>query len=56
MVTNKIAPAGDSKDKSSGIGLANVKRRLDLLYATRYDLKIINDGTTFTCNLKIKLN
>ena len=56
MVTNKIAPAGDSKDKSSGIGLANVKRRLDLLYATRYDLKIINDGTTFTCDLKIKLN
>jgi two-component system LytT family sensor kinase len=56
MVTNKIAPAGDSKDKSSGIGLANVKRRLDLLYANKYELKIIDDGTAFTCDLKIKLN
>jgi LytS/YehU family sensor histidine kinase len=55
-VTNKVAPVNDSKDKSSGIGLANVKRRLDLLYGNNHDLQITNDGTTFTCTLKIKLN
>lgn len=56
MVTNKIAPVNDSKDKSSGIGLVNVKRRLDLLYGNNHNLEIMNDGVTFTCNLKVKLN
>jgi len=41
VVRNKFNPAnGDTKDPSSGIGLQNVRRRLDLLYADLYTLEV----------------
>ena len=44
-----------NKDKHSGIGLANVKIRLDLLYKNRYKLKIKEDDLLFTVTLLLKL-
>ncbi|HNA01645.1 MAG TPA: GHKL domain-containing protein, partial [Ferruginibacter sp.] len=37
----------------SGIGLANVRRRLELLYPGRHDLRIQNDNGVFTVDLFI---
>jgi LytS/YehU family sensor histidine kinase len=38
-----------------GIGLRNVKRRLDLIYHNRYDLQITDEADTYKLNLKIEL-
>ncbi len=40
---------------SGGIGMANVKRRLDLLYAGNYILEIDKQDETFSVNLTLKL-
>ena len=40
---------------SGGLGLANIKRRLELLFPLSHSLKIINDVETFTVYLSIKL-
>lgn len=42
-------------EKEGGIGLQNVKRRLELLYAGRYDLKIDNRPDVFKVNLKLMI-
>jgi sensor histidine kinase YesM len=44
------------KDKSSGIGLANVKRRLNLLYNGRSSLDISKENNLFSVTLQLKLN
>ncbi len=41
--------------KSGGIGLTNIKRRLDLLYDGKYELKIDNRDNYFNVELKINL-
>lgn len=41
-------------DKKSGFGLANTKRRLDLLFGNKYDLVIENKNNIF--NVKLNLN
>lgn len=40
---------------SGGLGLANIRRRLELLFPSNHSLKIINDVETFTVYLSIKL-
>ncbi len=45
----------DSDKKDGGIGLENVRRRLDLIYAGKYDLKINNDGNSYIVVLKLNL-
>lgn len=52
-VINKISYG--QKDHSSGIGLVNVQRRLDLLYTGRYELIVNNDSTLYKVSLKIQL-
>jgi LytS/YehU family sensor histidine kinase len=56
-VKNKYNDAvGEIKDKSSGIGLANVKRRLNLLYNGRSSLDINKENNWFSVSLQLKLN
>jgi two-component system LytT family sensor kinase len=53
-VSNKYNPASvEIKDKTSGIGLANVKRRLNLLYGKNHTLLISTNDNRFVVSLKI---
>ncbi|MEE1947230.1 histidine kinase [Pedobacter sp. KR3-3] len=45
----------DQKDKTGGIGLSNVQRRLSLIYPQRHTLAIGDENTTFTITLQINL-
>lgn len=44
-----------SKDSLSGIGLENVRRRLEILYPKKHELHITETETDFTVDLKIDL-
>ena len=44
------------KDKTSGIGLTNVKRRLNLLYGNKQTLLISNNDGWFTTSLQLNLH
>ena len=44
-----------NKDKSSGVGLDLVRKRLDLIYKKNYKLEINKTDKEFTVNLNIKL-
>lgn len=54
-VENTISPTNGSKDKSSGIGLINMRRRLELLYKSRYTLETDEKGDIFVSNLNVQL-
>ncbi len=56
-VSNKYDPALQQlKDKASGIGLTNVRRRLELLHPGKYTLDITKDNSVFTVLLQINLS
>lgn len=46
----------DAENQYSGVGIANVKRRLELLYPDQHILTIKNEEDSFFVSLKIKLN
>jgi len=52
-VSNKISHA--QKDHSSGIGMINIHRRLDLIYPDRHELLISNNGNTYKSTLILNL-
>lgn len=56
-VQNKTSAAAteEVKDKTSGIGLSNVKRRLNLLYGNRHTLDIKNENGWFVTSLHLNL-
>lgn len=54
-VKNTFEDSKAIKDKTSGIGLANVKRRLELLYAGKHVLKIDKQVDWFIIDLLITL-
>ncbi len=54
-IANSIPEFPISKDIGGGIGLNNVRKRLDLLYPDRYDLEITNRTDEFSINLHIDL-
>ncbi|MCD7978242.1 MAG: histidine kinase [Tannerellaceae bacterium] len=43
------------KGRSGGLGLKNITRRLELLYPGKHELKIINEKTNYTVQLKLSL-
>ena len=43
-------------ESSSGIGIKNLKRRLDLLYKDKYELSAEETGNHYKVNLKLKQN
>jgi len=45
----------NNRDASGGIGLSNVKRRLDLLYPGKYNLDIRDETDTYTVELSLVL-
>jgi len=56
-VENKIGKLiEDSKDDSSGIGLKNVKRRLELLYPNEHKIDVMEDDKLFKVQLDMSLN
>lgn len=52
--TKKISVAEGSPVTDSGIGLINIRRRLDLLYPSRHTLRIEDGKEYFSINLKIQ--
>lgn len=50
---NKTSP--HNKDESSGVGLNNVYRRLNLLYPERYTLEIEESDSYYSCHLVLEL-
>lgn len=55
-VRNKYNENRETKDKTSGIGLTNVKRRLNLLYGNQHELLISKKEGWFSVSLKINLH
>ena len=51
--SNTIVKADNGILDTTGIGITNVKRRLDLLYADKHTLQITNNETTFFVTLDI---
>jgi LytS/YehU family sensor histidine kinase len=52
---NGKATLSDNDQGNSGIGISNVKQRLDLLYKGKYDLQITEDDEVFIVDLWIEL-
>jgi len=56
-VKNRFNKASSEvKDKTSGIGLGNVKRRLELLYGDQHTLDISQNKDWFSVSLKLNLH
>ena len=52
---NSIPEQPNRTDTAGGVGLANVRRRLDLIFADRYRLDITDDGRVYSVHLDIPL-
>ncbi|PAW92099.1 hypothetical protein CKK33_00750 [Mucilaginibacter sp. MD40] len=53
VVSNKISHG--NKDNSSGIGLVNIRRRLELIYTGEHELLISNNGENYETTLHLIL-
>jgi LytS/YehU family sensor histidine kinase len=51
-VSNRINQ--HQKDQTTGIGLANIRRRLELIYPGKYSLEVANDGHKYKTMLKLQ--
>ncbi|MDR1200725.1 MAG: histidine kinase [Tannerellaceae bacterium] len=55
-IENSVSELTDSKGKAHGVGLENLKRRLELLYSGKYTLEIHHDENAFIANLQIEID
>jgi two-component system LytT family sensor kinase len=55
ILNNKYNHALLRPAETTGIGITNIKRRLELLYHNRYKLCLADDKTTYSVNLNIHL-
>jgi len=53
--SNTFDEKAASNNQNGGIGLENVKKRLNMLYPENHSLEIVNDGTRFFVTLVIQL-
>ena len=53
--TAKLYHYQTEKEKTVGVGLLNVQRRLQLLYPDAHDLIITQDAQTFRVHLKLRI-
>ncbi len=51
-----MKPVMNHAKPSGGIGLVNVRRRLDLIYPDRYNLQVHDKPNTYTVNLELDLD
>lgn len=56
MTSNPYLPVPDTQEEPHGVGLINLRRRLQLLYGHDAALSADGDGRIYRCQLKIKLN
>jgi sensor histidine kinase YesM len=57
LVSNNFdSSVREEKDKTSGIGLQNVKRRLNLLYKNRHTLSIDNNDNNYVVSLQLNMS
>ncbi|MCD6063605.1 MAG: hypothetical protein K0R82_1516, partial [Flavipsychrobacter sp.] len=50
---NSFDPADRSAEQHGGIGLENVKRRLELLYPSAYNLDVVKNNRQYSVKLRI---
>lgn len=55
FVQNDITHGGQGRTVNTGIGIANVKRRLELLYPAKHVLAITENNDIYTVNLELDL-
>lgn len=55
VCTNKYSEETNTRDLSRGIGLSNVKKRLDMLYPNAYELDISTHQGTYRVALRLQL-
>ena len=55
MCENSIPPKPFNKDKTGGIGLSNVKKRLEIIYPGQYNLSIESSDIKYIVNLELNI-
>jgi sensor histidine kinase YesM len=52
---NGKTPIGESSEDKPGIGISNVRKRLELLYKDKYEIQITEDEEVFVVDLQVQL-
>ncbi|MBX2914662.1 MAG: histidine kinase [Cyclobacteriaceae bacterium] len=53
-IENSKEGTGKNNGKSQGLGIANVQKRMELIYGNKHDFRLLNEKNTFMVILKIK--